>query len=117
MTTNAIVPEAVKLAAKRAALKTAAQSARGAGASIVAAIGASILGVDWLLVAGISGAAVITVVWAGVDAYLDKINNGIPSEYEDVALVKVAVSTDQETHNDVEAAVERVNLLRRDLKN
>lgn len=76
-----IIPEATKLAAKRAGVKTAAQSARGAGAAVVAAIGTTLLGVDWVLVAGVAGASVITVVWAGVDAYLDKIHNGIPVEY------------------------------------
>lgn len=84
--TEKIVPPAVKLAAKRAGLKTAAQSARGAGAAVVAAIGASVLGVDWLLVAGTAGAGVITVVWAGVDAYLDKIHHGIPEDYIPAAI-------------------------------
>lgn len=76
-----IVTPAVKLAAKRAAVKTAAQAARGAGAAIVATIGASILGVDWVVVAGTAAASLITVAWSAVDAYLDKIHNGIPAEY------------------------------------
>lgn len=115
MTTDPLIPAAVKIAAKRAALKTAAQAARGAGASIVAAIGLSLIGVDWLVVAGTAGASVITVVWAGVDAYLDKINNGIPAEYTDVALVKQALATTSESVADQETAVARV--LRRDLRN
>lgn len=89
MTEN-LIPEATKLAAKRAAIKTAAQAARGAGAAIVASIGASVLGVDWILVAGTSGASIITVVWAGVDAYLDKIHNGIPAEYVEAGLQQAA---------------------------
>ena len=108
MTTEPLVPAAVKLAAKRAALKTAAQSARGAGAAIVTAIGASILGVDWIVVVGIAGASVITVAWAGIDAYLDKIHNGIPAEYNDVALVKQAVVTTEEAAASVETALQRV---------
>lgn len=110
MTTDPIVPAAVKLAAKRAALKTAAQAARGAGAAVLAAIGSTVLGVDWLLVAGIAGAGVFTVVWAGVDAYLDKIHNGIPAEYSDATLVKQAVNEPEEAAADVETAVQRVQL-------
>lgn len=113
--TDEIIPAAVKLAAKRAAVKTAAQSARGAGAAVVAAIGASIFGVDWMVVAGVAGAGVITVVWAGADAYLDKIRNGIPSEYRDATLVEQAVVGESEAVADRDAAVARV-LLRRDLK-
>ncbi|WP_336647512.1 hypothetical protein [Microbacterium sp. MMO-10] len=90
-----IIPAAVKLAAKRAALKTAAQAARGAGAAVVAAIGASVLGVDWVLVAGTAGAGLVTVVWAGVDAYLDKVNNGIPVEYADAAAAVQELRRDQ----------------------
>lgn len=81
-----IVSESVKLAAKRAAIKTMAQSARGAGAAIVVSIGASVFGVDWVLVAGTLGASIITVAWAGVDAYLDKIHNGIPVEYTEAGI-------------------------------
>lgn len=112
--TESIIPASVKIAAKRAALKTAAQSARGAGAAVVGAIGLSLIGVDWLLVAGIAGASVITVVWAGVDAYLDKIHNGIPGEYTDAVLVKQAVLEPTEALANTDAAVSRV--LRRDLK-
>ncbi|WP_336632569.1 MULTISPECIES: hypothetical protein [unclassified Microbacterium] len=110
--TDRIIPAAVKLAAKRAAVKTAAQSARGAGAAVVAAIGASVLGVDWMLVAGVAGAGVVTVVWAGADAYLDKIRNGIPVEYTDATLVEQATLTEDAQLADQEAAVSRV--LRRD---
>lgn len=84
--TETVISPGVKLAAKRAAIKTAAQTARGAGAAIVAAIGTTILGVDWLLVAGTAGASVITVAWAAVDAYLDKIHNGIPEEYTNAGI-------------------------------
>lgn len=108
--TDQIIPAAVKLAAKRAAIKTAAQAARGAGAAVVAAIGTTLLGVDWLIVAGIAGAGVITVVWAGTDAYLDKIRNGIPVEYTDVALVTQAAVAPIEAVADQEAAVARVQL-------
>lgn len=107
--TDQIIPAAVKLAAKRAAIKTAAQSARGAGAAVLAAIGTTLLGVDWLTVAGIAGGGVVTVVWAGADAYLDKIRNGIPVEYTDVALVKQAVVEPIEAVADQEAAIARVD--------
>lgn len=106
--TDQIIPAAVRLAAKRAGIATAAQAARGAGASIVTAIGASVLGVDWVVVAGVAGASVITVVWAGVDAYLDKIRHGIPAEYADVTLVKQAVVGDLEAHADRQAAIARI---------
>ncbi|MFT4282375.1 hypothetical protein [Microbacterium sp.] len=86
--TNEIVPPEVKLAAKRAAAKTAAQAARGAGAAIVGTIGLSVLGVDWLAVAATAGASLITVAWAAADAYLDKIHNGIPVEYVAAGLVE-----------------------------
>ena len=76
---------ALNAAAIKAGLRTAAQTARGAGAAVIAAIGASVLGVDWLLVAGIAGSGVVTTVWAGVDAYLGMISKGVPSEYQDVA--------------------------------
>lgn len=72
-------------AAIKAGLRTAAQAARGAGAGLVAAIGASVLGVDWLVVAGVAGASVVSVAWAGMDAYLGMISNGVPAEYKDAA--------------------------------
>lgn len=115
MDEESLIPAAVKIAAKRAALKTAAQASRGAGAAVVAAIGATVLGVDWLLVAGIAGSGVVTVVWAGLDAYLDKIRNGIPAEYEDAALVKQSEQDRADASAGVDNAVSRV-LLRRDLK-
>lgn len=68
-------------AAVRAGIRTAAQSARGAGVAIVASIGTSLLGVDWLIVGATAGASAITVVWSGVDAYLGIIADGIPAEY------------------------------------
>lgn len=73
--------EALHAAAVRAGLKTAAQTARGTGAAVLAAIGATVIGVDWTIVGGIAGAGLITTVWAGADAYLDKIGNGLPVEY------------------------------------
>lgn len=88
---EAIIPAATKLAAKRAAIKTAAQAARGAGAAVVAAIGTTIFGVDWLVVAGIAGSGVVTVTWAAADAYLDKIRNGIPAEYVEAGLAEAAI--------------------------
>jgi len=76
--------KALHAAAVRAGIRTAAQSARGAGAAIVASIGVSLLGVDWIVVAATAGASAVTVAWAGVDAYLGMISNGVPKEYQDV---------------------------------
>ena len=86
-----IVSPETRLAAKRAAVKTAAQTARGAGAAVVVSLGTTLIGVDWLAVAATAGASVITVLWAAVDAYLDKIHNGIPAEYVDAGLAQAAV--------------------------
>lgn len=76
---------ALHAAAVKAGLRTAAQAARGAGAALVTAIGASLLGVDWIAVAALAGGSVISVTWAGVDAYLGMISKGVPAEYQDVA--------------------------------
>lgn len=76
--------KALQAAAIRAGLRTAAQAARGAGAAIVASIGVSLAGVDWAVTAAVAGASAITVVWAGVDAYLGMVSKGVPSEYQDV---------------------------------
>lgn len=77
---------ALHAAAVKAGLRTAAQAARGAGAALVASIGASLLGVDWLVVAGAAGVGAITVAWAGLDAYLGWISNGIPKQYENAVI-------------------------------
>lgn len=77
--------KALHAAAVRAGIRTAAQSARGAGAAIVAAIGATVLGVNWVALAGVAGASIVNVAWSGVDAYLGIINGGVPREYQDVA--------------------------------
>lgn len=75
---------ALNAAAVRAGIRTAAQAARGAGAAIVVTIGASLIGVNWIVVGATAAASAITVTWAGVDAYLGMISNGVPKEYQDV---------------------------------
>lgn len=77
---------ALHAAAVKAGLRTAAQAARGAGAAIVAAIGTTVIGVDWLIVGGVAGASVISVAWAGVDAYLGMIRDGVPAEYQEPSI-------------------------------
>lgn len=76
----------LQAAAIKAGIRTAAQAARGAGVAVVATVGASLLGVDWLVVAATAGASAITVAWAGADAYLNIIANGIPAQYVDAGL-------------------------------
>ncbi len=75
---------ALHAAAVRAGIRTSAQAARGAGAAIVASIGASVLGVDWVSVGGVAAASAITTAWAGIDAYLGMIRGGVPAEYQDI---------------------------------
>ena len=79
--------KALHAAAVRAGIRTAAQSARGAGAAIVVSIGVSIIGVDWIVVGATAVASVINVSWAGIDAYLGMISSGVPKEYQDVQFV------------------------------
>lgn len=114
MTTDPIVPAAVKLAAKRGFIRTATQSL--ASVIPIAAIAIPTTG-DALLGLGLGVAgAVVTAILAGSASALSIISNGIPREYTDVTLVKQALATTSESVADQESAVARV-LLRRDLKN
>ncbi|MFD4111631.1 hypothetical protein ACFWWU_36570 [Streptomyces sp. NPDC058650] len=94
-------------AAVRAGIRTAAQAARGAGVAIVGIIGTTIIGVDWLVVAGVGAASVITVVWSGLDAYLGIIANGVPEAYQDAALAEQQFRTTDERQTAIDDAVER----------
>lgn len=115
MTTNPIVPEAVKLAAKRGFIRTFTQTLSSVipiTAIAIPTTGDALLGIGL----GVGGALVSSLL-SGAASFLSIVSNGIPKDYEDVALVKVSVATQSETVADVDAAVARVNLLRRDLKN
>ena len=76
--------KALHAAAVRAGIRTSAQALRGAGAALVVSIGSTIIGVDWIVVGATAAASAITVAWAGFDAYLGMISNGVPKEYQDV---------------------------------
>lgn len=105
---------ALHRAAVRAGLRTAAQSARGAGVAILGAIGTTVVGVEWGVVAGIAGASAITVAWAGLDAYLGVIEKGVPAEYtvnaKDDALAGLAELDETERLASIGAASSRVEL-------
>lgn len=113
MTTESIVPAAVKLAAKRGFIRTATQSL--SSVIPIAAIAIPTTG-DAILGAGLAvGGALVTALLAGTASALSIVSNGIPKDYEDVTLVKQAIGTESEATSDQDAAVQRV--LRRDLKN
>lgn len=114
MTTDPIVPAAVKLAAKRGFIRTASQSL----SSVIPISGiAIVLSSDWLLGVGLgAGGAIVTALLAGTASALSIISSGIPKDYSDVTLVKMSVQEPQQVENNVNYAVERV-LLRSDLKN
>lgn len=114
MTTDPIVPAAVKLAAKRGFIRTATQSL--ASVIPIAAIAIPTTG-DALLGLGLGAAgAIVTAILAGSASALSIVSNGIPREYSDVTLAKVSVQEPREVETNVDAAVNRV-LLRSDLKN
>lgn len=113
MTTDSIVPAAVKLAAKRGFIRTATQSLSSVipiTAIAIPTTGDALLG----LALGAAG-AIVTAILAGSASALSIVSNGIPQDYSDVTLVKQAVATPSESHADQDSAVARV-LLRRDLK-
>lgn len=118
MTTESIVPAAVKLAAKRAFIRTMFQGyesvlAIGLSANLVVGL---IRGEVDVLVLGVTGAVTLLAPpLAGLRSWLNITRNGIPKDYEDVTLVKQAIGTESEATSDQDAAVQRV--LRRDLKN
>ena len=111
--TDAIVPAATKLAAKRGFIRTATQSL--ASVIPIAAITIPTTG-DALLGVGLAAAgAVATAVLAGAASALSIVSNGIPKDYADVTLVEQATIEPVEALANTDAAVSRV-LLRRDLK-
>lgn len=76
---ESLVPPAVRLAAKRGFIRTAAQSL---SAAIPSAGIALALSGDWWLAAGLgAGSAVVTALLAGTASYLSIISKGVPGEY------------------------------------
>lgn len=112
--TDPIVPEAVKLAAKRGFIRTATQSLASVipiTAIAIPTTGDALLGLGL----GVAG-AIVTAILAGSASSLSIVSKGIPEDYADVTLVKQALATQTESIADQDAAVTRVQL-RRDLKN
>lgn len=116
--TDPIIPAAVKLAAKRAFIRTMFQgyeSVLAIGLSANVVVGLIRGEVDVLVLAVTGAVTLLAPPLAGLRSWLNITRNGIPKDYEDVALVKQAVVSDSESAADQDAAVQRV--LRRDLKN
>lgn len=111
MTTDPIVPAAVKIAAKRAFVRTTYQAyaaTLGAGISATVILGIITGQVDAVATAVQFGVAVAAPPLAGLVAWLNVTSSGIPKDYTDVALVKQAVDDPGEAAADVEIAVQRV---------
>jgi hypothetical protein len=113
MTTDPIVPAATLLAAKRAFVRTMFQGyetvlAVGLSANLVVGL---VRGEVDMLVLGVTAAvALISPPLAGLRSWLNITRNGIPEEYEDVALVKQATSSTAAAESDLESAMQRVTL-------
>jgi len=118
MTTDPLIPESVKLAAKRAFIRTTYQAyaaTLGAGVSATVILGIVTGQVDPVATGVQFGVALAAPPLAGLVAWLNVTSKGIPDEYADVTLVKQAALPPSESATDIDAAVERV-LLRRDLR-
>ncbi len=116
--TDPIIPEAEKLAAKRAFIRTTYQAyAATLSTGLPSAVAIVTLIQDptrWLLAAVTVALALVSPVLAGAAAYAAN-RGGLPQEYTDATLVRQAVVEPTEAIADQDAAVSRV-LLRRDLK-
>ena len=111
MSTDPIVPAAVKLAAKRMFVRTTFQAyaaTLGAGVSATVILGIITGQVDPVATAVQFGVAVAAPPLAGLVAWLNVTSNGIPKDYTDVALVKQAVDEPAEAAADIDHAVQRV---------
>lgn len=85
---DAVIPEAAKVAAKRAFWRTTAQ---GYATSITASLVLSVVallqdGTNWLAVVVAVVTAIVTPLAAGLAAYFNWLSKGIPGEYEDAAI-------------------------------
>jgi len=111
MTIDPIIPAAVKLAAKRAFVRTTYQAyaaTLGAGVSATVILGIITGQVDPVATAVQFGVAVAAPPLAGLVAWLNVTSNGIPKDYTDVALVKQAVNDPAKAASDIETAMQRV---------
>lgn len=107
-----IVPAAVKLAAKRAFVRTTLQAyaaTLSAGISATVILGIIAGQVDLLTAAVQFGLAVVSPPIAGLAAWSNVTSNGIPKDYTDVALVRQAVNDPAEAAGDIETAMQRVS--------
>ena len=105
------MPAAVKLAAKRAFVRTTLQAyaaTLSAGISATVILGLITGQVDALTTAVSVALAVASPPLAGLAAWSSVTSNGIPKDYTDVALVKQAVNDPDQAAGDVETAMQRV---------
>jgi hypothetical protein len=109
-----IIPEAVRLAAKRAFVRTTANAyaaTLSAGLPTAAAIVQLVRDPSGWLLAGVTvGLALVTPVLAGGASYLSFLSKGIPGDYADGAVSELAVLDDADRNAEVQAAWARVNL-------
>ena len=115
---NSIVPDSVKLAAKRGMVRTTYQALAATlttGVSATVVLGVVSGEVEVIPTAVTLAVALVSPFIAGAASYLSITANGIPKDYADVTLVQQAVLEPVEAAADQDAAVARV-LLRRDLK-
>lgn len=81
MTDKTLVPDATKIAAKRAFLRTSTQALR-ASIPTYAITGLALSGADPVAVAWSVGAAVLSSFLAGAASYLSFLSAGIPGDYQ-----------------------------------
>ncbi|MFF2388945.1 hypothetical protein [Agromyces sp. NPDC058104] len=94
MTDEKIVPEGVKLAAKRGFVRTTAQAYAATLATGIPTAAAVVQLVNdpagWLLAGVTVGLAIVTPVLAGGAAYLSILSKGIPEAYADASIAGLA---------------------------
>lgn len=85
---EAVIPPAAKLAAKRAFWRTTAQGYATSitGSLIVSAVSLITNQEDWLMVVVAIITAIVTPPAAGLAAYNQWLAKGIPDEYEEAAI-------------------------------
>lgn len=111
-TIDPLVPAAVRLAAKRAFVRTTYQAyaaTLGAGISATVILGIITGQLDPIATAIQAGVAIAAPPLAGLVAWLNVTSNGIPKDYTDVALVKQAVEPSPDAMIAVQNAVVRVS--------
>ncbi|MDR6868436.1 hypothetical protein J2Y69_003052 [Microbacterium resistens] len=113
MTTDPLIPVATVIAAKRGFLRTAANAL--ASAIPIGAIAIGTTGDFWIGVGLGAAGAIASSILAGTASALSILSKGIPSDYSDVALVKLSALDADEQHATLDGARGRA-LLRRDLR-